>query len=270
MKEKKMHEIDFNLDLRKFDLIDGERKELIYQIDPDSQSIIQKQWHIELWNRNFCGKHLFQLKESELKDDNPKEVFMDDLDSKKRYSSDWMNSCYTHYKEYQGKVNHEKFTEPDNIREFETLTHTMGNYIIFPRHVNSINTERGRYNGRIKDRFDLTLECIRRFYKKEYSPLFDTLKKDSEFFEKFKDSNGKMNFKKYVDFFFLQDLIEDYDENDEDCIDKKIKYFIPSENWEVGDNIPFKTESWFKEYLQNVINFITKRTERMKNELLLS
>jgi hypothetical protein len=33
----------------------------------------------------------------------------------------------------------------------------------------------------IDDRFDLTLECIRRYYKNESSPLFETIKRYSDF-----------------------------------------------------------------------------------------
>ena len=38
----------------------------------------------------------------------------------------------------------------------------------------TINGARG-FHPRIKDRFDLTVECIRRHYRKENSPLSDTL-----------------------------------------------------------------------------------------------
>ena len=38
-------------------------------------------------------------------------------------------------------------------------------------------------NRKIKDRLDLTLECIRRFYSKEDSPLSDTFQRYSQFFD---------------------------------------------------------------------------------------
>ena len=62
----------------------------------------------------------------------------------------------------------------------------------------TINGARG-VNGKIKDRFDLTLECIRRHYTSEKSPLSDTLQRYSPFFNLFE------NFQGYVDFFLLQD-----------------------------------------------------------------
>ena len=49
------------------------------------------------------------------------------------------------------------------------------------------------------------MECIRRYYQNEHSPLYDTLKLNKAFFDLFTD------FKGYVDFFFLQDIVnEDY------------------------------------------------------------
>ena len=60
----------------------------------------------------------------------------------------------------------------------------------------TINAASG-VNSKIQDRFDLTLECIRRFYAQEESPLKVTLERDISFFNLFQD------FKVYVDFFFI-------------------------------------------------------------------
>lgn len=86
-------------------------------------------------------------------------------------------------------------------------SNTIGGFIVFPRHKYSINQERGILS-KINDRFDLTLECIRRYYiylkntsEKNYNPLFNYLDKDKEFFEMFG------SFKNYVDFFCLQDWV---------------------------------------------------------------
>ena len=46
----------------------------------------------------------------------------------------------------------------------------------------TINGARG-VNHKIQDRFDLTLECIRRFYLNEFSPLKDTLNRYKTFFK---------------------------------------------------------------------------------------
>lgn len=66
----------------------------------------------------------------------------------------------------------------------------------------TINGRRGTHH-QIKDRFDLTLECIRRHYTGEGSPLADTLDRYTGFFALFQDFAG------YVNFFFLSDLVRD-------------------------------------------------------------
>ena len=68
----------------------------------------------------------------------------------------------------------------DEIDSFYALCSTIGAYIIYPsKRVDkkmTINGARGT-NGKIKDRFDLTLECIRRHYLNEESPLSETLER---------------------------------------------------------------------------------------------
>ena len=72
--------------------------------------------------------------------------------------------------------------------------------VIFPVHPNSMNQRRGM-NTLISDRWDLTLECIRRHYAGEDSPLSKVIEADKAFYDLFVD------FKGYVDFFLLQDCV---------------------------------------------------------------
>ena len=65
----------------------------------------------------------------------------------------------------------------------------------------SINQSRGTH-PRIRDRFDLTLECIRRHYEGTVSPPADVLASYGDFFDLFGDFGG------YVDHFLLNDLVE--------------------------------------------------------------
>nr|WP_145907466.1 hypothetical protein [Faecalibaculum rodentium]AMK53802.1 hypothetical protein AALO17_06680 [Faecalibaculum rodentium] len=53
----------------------------------------------------------------------------------------------------------------------------IGARIPFPRHRNRLNQMRG-FSGRIMDRFDLTLDCIRSFYDDVPSPLTGVLESD--------------------------------------------------------------------------------------------
>ena len=66
------------------------------------------------------------------------------------------------------------------IEDFIHRTYTIGGSIIFPKE-NSINRARG-VNPFIKDRWDLTLECIIRYYKNDSSPLYETLVKKQRIF----------------------------------------------------------------------------------------
>lgn len=85
--------------------------------------------------------------------------------------------------------------------------YTAGSALVFPglqiERKRTINQERG-CNSQISDRFDLTLECIRRRYlRTEPNPLRDVLYRYESFFELFNDFDG------YVEFFLLTDLLEE-------------------------------------------------------------
>ena len=66
------------------------------------------------------------------------------------------------------------------VEDFLYKTYTIGGEIIFPKHARSINQARG-VNPLICDRFDLTLECIRRYYVGVSSPLYEVLCGDGRF-----------------------------------------------------------------------------------------
>ncbi len=72
------------------------------------------------------------------------------------------------------------------LDEFDRIGYTIGGMMIFP----SWNGERGRTINqargmltRVADRMDLTLECIRRHYVGEASPMTSVLTRYSRFFE---------------------------------------------------------------------------------------
>ena len=122
------------------------------------------------------------------------------------------NLVSKNYKVFENII---KLIPKNEIESFFNLGCTIGGYIIFPSNrvddKMTINGSRG-INSKIKDRFDLTLECIKRFYLNEISPLTETLNRYRSFFELFN------NFEGYVDFFLLQDLVkEKY---------SKISYFL--------------------------------------------
>ena len=129
----------------------------------------------------------------------------------------------------------------------------MGGYIVFPANKingNTINQERGT-NTKIRDRWDLTVECIRRYYVGGDSPLYNTLIRYSDFFSLFS------NFKSYVEFFHLQDVVS----NDF----KKVKFFLPFDDFQ---RVPTpKTKEEYIAYRQAVMLFINQRNTRILDSL---
>lgn len=91
----------------------------------------------------------------------------------------------------------------DDMDSFRTLGYTIGAMMVFPGNQIggkwTINQARG-CNGSIADRFDLTVECIRRHYTGEPSPLTEVLHRYSNFFALFGDFDG------YVEFFLIEDM----------------------------------------------------------------
>lgn len=100
----------------------------------------------------------------------------------------------------------------------------------------------------ISDRWDLTLECIRRYYNGENSPLYNTLIDDKPFFDLFND------FKGYVDFFFLQDAVsKDY---------SKVNIWCGNSDF-VENGLP-KTIDEYLNFIDEELKFVEQRNLRIK------
>jgi len=140
------------------------------------------------------------------------------------------------------------------IIELKYKIRTIGGHIIFPAHKNNgntINQCRG-FNNKIADRFDLTLECIRLFYLGTQSPLFEVLLRYKDFFDLFVD------FKGYVNFFLLQDLIGE---------NGNVNFILPFDNFKRSP-LPESVEE-YELYQKNIITLINKRNERISKFHLL-
>ena len=138
----------------------------------------------------------------------------------------------------------------DETAVFRSLGYTIGSMIIFPSNrvdgKSTINGARG-FHPLIKDRIDLTLECIRRYYNNEISPLTEVLTRYSDFFGLFG------NFQGYVEFFLLQDLVtENF---------SKIKFFMPFADFKTPA-VP-KTLEAYLAYKDHVIQFINARNQKI-------
>lgn len=134
--------------------------------------------------------------------------------------------------------------------DFYRIGYTIGGMMVFPAiRVDgkmTINGARG-FHPRIKDRFDLTVECIRRHYRDEPSPLSATLARYQSFFGLFGDFRG------YVEFFLLQDLVTS------DC--SGVRFFMPLNDFKTSP-LPGSIEA-YRAYRQLAEDFIKARNQRI-------
>ena len=225
-----MNEIDIDYDFRQ-DSKCG---------DPDTDSQRLYKAHEFLWNKMLpCGKNL-DLKI--IGDSYGRLLIKNNLYA--NFSSDRM--CPHFDGKYNGKF--DGWLTDVEKEELKHKVRTIGGYIIFPAHKKNgftINQARG-VSRIICDRFDLTLECIRRFYKNERSPLYDTLARYKDFFELFIDFSG------YVDFFMLQDFIDEKEQ---------IKFSLPFDNFNHSP-LP-QTVDEYKQYRIHTIDLMNSRNRRI-------
>lgn len=127
---------------------------------------------------------------------------------------------------------------------------TIGGRLIFPRNqidgMYTINQSRGTH-PRIRDRFDYTLEVIRRHYAGETSPLGETIERYASFFALFGDFRG------YVDFFLLQDLVDEGS--------TQVKFYLPFEGFEAPP-LPTSLDS-YRLFRERQLAFVAARNKRM-------
>ena len=217
--------------------------------DPDSFSPTLRKFHHILWSKQLPNGEYFHL---DL--DTPKLLHHTSELGEFFLSSDQIGNTYSNVKKMSHIVEQ---VSQDEMDYFSNIRATIAGHAIFPAkridNKMTINGARG-VNHKIQDRFDLTLECIKRFYSNENSPLTETLNRYRSFFELFK------NFEGYVDFFLLQDLVQEKY--------SQINYFLPFDNFK---NSPIPNDIIeYKLYRKNMIEFINKRSQRIKNYSNLS
>lgn len=137
-----------------------------------------------------------------------------------------------------------------DIKEFEKLTlNTIGGTMIWPSiridNKMTINGARG-FNRLIADRLDLTIECVRRYYSDENSPLYEVFKRYSSFFSLFN------NFREYIDFFLLQDFIDEKEQ---------VKFSLPFDDFK-SPSFP-KTIEEYSQYRLHTTDLVNDRNRRI-------
>jgi hypothetical protein len=162
--------------------------------DPDTHSKTLRHYHKLLWSKSLpCGA-FFGL------DDGTPGHYLYHRSAVGEFSlsSDAVIPTFKWHKRIQTLIPEEE------LKAFNAAGYTIGGMMLFPANRIdgkwTINQARG-CTRRIGDRFDLTLECIRRHYNNGKSPLSDVLTRYAHFFDLFGTFRG------YVEFFLLHDLV---------------------------------------------------------------
>ena len=211
--------------------------------DPDSYSPTLRHYHRRLWSKRLPNGNDFQLH------DNVPGSYLHHASELGEFSlsSDSVIPTFTRWTSLRELI--QLFPEDEN-EAFRSIGYTIGGMMIFPANridgKQTINGARG-FNRKIADRFDLTLECIRRHYSGMQSPLGETFARYRTFFDLFGDFSG------YVDFFLLQDLV------DEDR--SAVRFFMPFFDF-VSPSVPTNFDS-YKEYRLRSIEFVEARNRRI-------
>lgn len=210
--------------------------------DPDTWSPTLRKYHQTLWSKRLPNGKIFSL------DLETRQLLHHRSELGEFYlSSDSIGHTYSRIKSMSHIV---ELIPTEEINSFFSLCSTIGGYIIYPcKRIDNkmtFNGARGT-NRKIKDRFDLTLECIRLFYQNEKNPLSETMERYESYFKLFDSFQG------YVDFFLLQDLVSsDY---------SSIKYLIPFKDFD-SPPLPCNVEEYIT-YKDNMTKFISQRNKRI-------
>lgn len=228
---------EFEIDVR-FDM----RTDTPPGLDPDSHSPTLKRSHQLLWQKPLPNGALLSLTNG----DRQAYLVHDGQVGRLALASDTIvtsnrRKCAAFYDQLPTESN----------ERFHRLGYTVGGFVLFPGaqidRKQTINQARGM-NARIGDRFDLSLECIRRHYAspREESPLSATLARYVSFFELFG------SFADYVAFFLLDDLVD---------FDGSIRFFRPFEGF-VQNALPRTLEDYVI-YREAQMTFVEARNRRI-------
>jgi hypothetical protein len=211
--------------------------------DPDAVSPTLRQYHKRLWTKPLPSGAVFDLI-----DTTPGAY----LHHRSGLGEFWLTSdtvIPTFRKEARLSYVFERI--PEHLSTFRSIGYTIGGMMLFPANrvarQMTINGARG-FHPRIKDRFDLTVECIRRHYINEGSPLSDTIARYADFFRLFGDFRG------FVQFFLLQDLVTD------DC--SAVKFFSAFDTFQ-SSPVPADMASYLH-YRAQAVRFIEARNRRIQ------
>ena len=212
--------------------------------DSDRWSKTLQKYHAHLWSKPLPNGQFFLLNETT----------KNRLYHKSRIGEFYLSSDRATTVTFAKKVNINLASKLSQnlLNEFSTLSDTIGGMILWPskqrNRLHTINQARG-CRRLIADRFDLTIECVRRFYNREDSPspLRDVFIRYSDFFHLFQ------SFKGFVDFFLLQDMVSPCYTN--------VKFAEPFNDFS-GPPIP-QTLLEYEAYIEHTSNLVKARNIRI-------
>jgi hypothetical protein len=210
--------------------------------DPDSFSPTLRRYHQLLWSKPLPSGAPFDL-------DILTHPFLHHHSDIGQFwlSSDAVIPTFARSRQMADVVAHVPQEETD---EFVRLSYTIGGMMVFPGNrvdgKMTINGHRGCHS-QIKDRFDLTVECVRRHYAGLPSPLTETLRRYAAFFALFEDFAG------YVDFFLLQDIVDDRA--------SAVRFFAPFDDFTTSP-LPRPVTAYLA-YRARAMEFLGARNERI-------
>ncbi|WP_196776883.1 DUF6994 family protein [Haloechinothrix halophila] len=206
--------------------------------DPDSYSDTLHRYHRVLWSKELPDGTRFDL------EDGRPESYLVHSSHRGQFwlSSDAVVPSFPH----KAAAIVAMLDEGEH-EAFWNLGYTIGGMMIWPGNridnKQTINGARG-FHPRIADRFDLTVECIRRHYAHERSPLSDVLARYDDFFALFETFGG-------FDFFLLQDLLDG----------KRVRFAIPFNNFAMP-SVP-QDLATYRRYMELSMEFIHARNARI-------
>jgi hypothetical protein len=162
--------------------------------DPDTHSRMLRLYHQMLWSKPLPDGRAFELHAGRA------------LAPYLEYEGDgkrFVLGSDTIATRHRMRLSHldAKLTPADN-EAFTRRAYTISGFMVFPvGSGHSLNQDRGMH-PRIQDRWDLTLEAIRRHYVGAPSPLAETLDRYADFFGLFGTFEG------YLDHFVLRDFVD--------------------------------------------------------------
>ena len=206
--------------------------------DPDSHSPKLRRYHQLLWSKELPDGRLFNLESR--KSLSPYLVYQSET---QRFVLGSDTIATRHRTKLSSLF---AATPSEETKAFLGRSYTICGFIVFPVSRGSINQRRGTH-PKIQDRWDLTLESIRRYYDGGLSPLTEVLEREAPFFDLFGSFEG------YVTHFHLDDFV---------FPGGAVRFLLPFADF-AGPTLPTDVAS-YREYLRQSLALLTARRDRLQ------